>query len=129
MLLLNIYPTSISDQNIGYGPSLDGGNIQADPGYDNTFHPPAPPISTNKGMEDSTEVLKFDSNFIMAKPGENVADRHVSLVMYDGFPVVYGREGIPCVLTGVTIIFTRKKIITWFNCLLILYKMYAISLV
>ena len=57
----------------------DSGDL-LDSKYDESFHPPAPPIKDDGGqMEASSEVLKFDSNFLMAKPGVSDAIRHVSL--------------------------------------------------
>jgi len=75
-----IYSSDDTDQNIGYGPTFDGTtkNPLADTGYDNTAHPPPPPITARRVTNDTTEVLKFDSNFIMTKPGENMAVRQVS---------------------------------------------------
>ena len=71
-----------TDQNIGYGPTLDGAatkNPLVDTGYDDSFHPPPPPVTARKVTDDTTEVLKFDSNFIMTKPGENMAVRQVRI--------------------------------------------------
>ena len=76
------------DQDIGYGPALeatDSGHIM-DTKYEDDFHPPAPPISTAMGgkMEAASEVLKFDSNFLMARPGESNEIRHVSVRVCQG---------------------------------------------
>lgn len=69
------------DQDIGYGPSLDttdSGNLLE--AKEDSFHPPAPPISNVAGkLEATSEVLKFDSNFLMTKPGESNEVRHVSV--------------------------------------------------
>ena len=61
----------------------DSGHILESKDEDN-FHPPAPPLGGNLAgrLEDSTEVLKFDSNFLMAKPGESDMVRHVSTIFY-----------------------------------------------
>ena len=69
------------DQDIGYGPGLestDSGKL-LESKYEDAFHPPAPPITSAGGgrMEANKEVLKFDSNFLMAKPGESNEIRHV----------------------------------------------------
>ena len=70
------------DQDIGYGPALDmtdSGNLLDDK-HEDDLHPPAPPVSSMDSggkMEASNEVLKFDSNFLMAKPGETNEIRHV----------------------------------------------------
>lgn len=68
-----------TDQNIGYGPGLeltDSGTL-VEPKFEDSLHPPAPPISMAGGrMEANKEVLKFDSNFLMAKPGEANEIRH-----------------------------------------------------
>ena len=58
----------------------DSGNL-LDSKQEEDIHPPAPPISGMGGagkMEAASEVLKFDSNFLMAKPGETNEVRHVS---------------------------------------------------
>ncbi len=63
---------------------MEGANnniLAMDTSYDDNFHPPAPPITTNKGTDESTEVLKFDSNFIMTKPGEASVVGHVSTAL------------------------------------------------
>lgn len=74
------YSTPALDQDIGYGPALDttdsGKILEAK--YDDDFHPPAPPINMEGKMEATSEVLKFDSNFLMARPGESSEVRHVS---------------------------------------------------
>lgn len=64
---------------MGYGPavdSTDAGRVVVT-GYDDNLHPPVPVITSSKMVGDASEILKFDANFIMTKPGESVAIRHV----------------------------------------------------
>ena len=74
---------SPTDRGIGYGPGPDisGSTAAQLPAskVDDTFHPPAPPITAHgERMEAGNDVLKFDSNFLMARPGEANEVRHVS---------------------------------------------------
>ena len=63
---------------MGYGPSFlssPEAKNQTD-----SFHPAAPPVTHRDGtVEDSNEVVTFDSNFIMTKKKEDGTIRHVSV--------------------------------------------------
>ena len=59
-----------TDKDIGYGPPVvgakGGSSGKAEDQVD--FHPPAPPITGNDGsVEAGHDVVRFDSNFYVAK--------------------------------------------------------------
>lgn len=80
-----------TDQDIGYGPSIS--SAVAHTGIDH-FHPPAPPVTHKDGTVEDTDMVKFDSNFIMLKKSETGEVRQVggttlnpakaTLAAYDG---------------------------------------------
>ena len=66
-------PLPLTDKDIGYGPpaagasaARGGSSAKAEDQVD--FHPPAPPITGKDGsVEDAHDVIRFDSNFYVAK--------------------------------------------------------------
>ena len=66
--------TFFADQDIGYGPSIS--SAVAHTGIDH-FHPPAPPVTHKDGTVEDTDMVKFDSNFIMLKKSETGEVRQV----------------------------------------------------
>ena len=77
------------DQDMGYGPTMDStdaGQLMVISNDDST-HLPAPPITSTQMADATSEVVKFDSNFIMTKPGESVAVRHVRRVVQNDYGI------------------------------------------
>ena len=70
--LYNIKFLFTTDQDIGYGPSIDAPSAIKE---DLTDHPLAPPVTSPDGVVDeSVDVSKFGSNIIMSRKSDQVRE-------------------------------------------------------
>lgn len=60
------HPHTLTDQDMGYGPSMLSGSAKKGT-VEQSLHPPPPPVTHQDGSTDPHEVLTHDNNFIMAK--------------------------------------------------------------
>lgn len=76
LLLCSVQITIYTDQDIGYGPSIDAPSAIKEDFHD---HPLAPPVTSPDGLiEESVDVNKFNSNIIMLKKSDQVREVRVT---------------------------------------------------
>ena len=68
---IGMFPIT-TDQDIGYGPSIDTPSAIKEDYHD---HPLAPPVTSPDGfMDESADVSKFSSNIIMSRKSDQVRE-------------------------------------------------------
>ena len=69
---VHVQTVYLTDQDIGYGPSIDTPTLVKEDIHD---HPLAPPVTSPDGfMDESADVSKFSSNIIMSRKSDQVRE-------------------------------------------------------